>query len=312
MIGLRMHRLKDTPLEVVDRYRALGEIIRSLGVRHSSFLDVGCSGSGLNPILDRPFAGVDTDLSRPNVKTLIKIGASAERLPFQDNTFEVATSIDALDWLSPRQRFNALREMVRVSARHVVVGLPLGKGALEFDRELYAFGAKRLKIPLKKNRNWLTIHETHGLPKKQEVVAQLRRIESIRFRVREKGNLYFHIMATLTDTLFTPRISRGFSRTRRVFYGQIRSAYRQWHEILKRTEFGPSYRTFFIITKKGSRRPLLSKIDREDLYRRMACLDCRSLLEYRKQQWRCPACERRFGFSGPVPNFAEKFSDSKR
>ena len=86
-----------------------------------SYLDVG---TGRGEVLDiaatlgySPVQGVDpVDLGRPDV-----VQAIATDLPFDDDSFDVVSMFDVLEHLVEEDVIPALKELLRVASRHVVV-----------------------------------------------------------------------------------------------------------------------------------------------------------------------------------------------
>jgi hypothetical protein len=53
------------------------------------------------------------------------VQAAADRLPFADRSFELVTTCDVLEHLPDRVLYQAVRELMRVSARYILVNVPL-------------------------------------------------------------------------------------------------------------------------------------------------------------------------------------------
>ncbi len=99
----------------------------------STVLDVPCGkGRFTENILGSGLTLVDADLSMPMLERALEraqgdrrlrgaIQCSAERLPFQDSTFDLVMSIRFLFHVPRAMRVDVLREMARVSKRFVVV-----------------------------------------------------------------------------------------------------------------------------------------------------------------------------------------------
>ena len=97
-----------------------------------SVLDVGCGkGFMLHDFKELwpncTIAGVDVseyalDNSMPSVKSKLKLG-SAEKLPFDDNSFDLVISINSIHNLSIEKCKQAIREVSRVSRGHSYITL---------------------------------------------------------------------------------------------------------------------------------------------------------------------------------------------
>ena len=88
-------------------------------------------------------------------------------LPFPDQAFDVAVSIDVLEHLSPPDRSGLLAEMARVSRRAFIIGAPCQSDEVTQAEELVA--AFSLRIRGRENE-FLREHRREGLPRLQEVL----------------------------------------------------------------------------------------------------------------------------------------------
>ena len=99
-----------------------------------SLLDVGC-GEGVltqrwaNALAPRRVVGIDledpllaTEWARRTAPNLTYIAQRAERMPFADGEFDVATAIEVLEHVPDPA--HTLAEMARCAARHVLVSVP--------------------------------------------------------------------------------------------------------------------------------------------------------------------------------------------
>jgi ubiquinone/menaquinone biosynthesis C-methylase UbiE len=112
--------------QAMDRAAAEGRTIRSA-------LDIPCGTGRIHPLLsDRSVGTVGADLSfemmqvargkgagDPNVRGFVR--CDAERLPFEDRSFDAVFSIRFVFHLPDDVRRNAIREMARVSREWVIV-----------------------------------------------------------------------------------------------------------------------------------------------------------------------------------------------
>ena len=112
--------------------RNLEDLLASTEPR--SLLDVGC-GEGVltqrwaNQLAPRRVVGIDLDdpllaaeWERRQAANLTYIAQRAERLPFADGEFDVATAIEVLEHVPDPA--HTLAEMARCAARHVLVSVP--------------------------------------------------------------------------------------------------------------------------------------------------------------------------------------------
>ncbi|MDP2652656.1 MAG: class I SAM-dependent methyltransferase [Candidatus Omnitrophota bacterium] len=97
---------------------------------YESLLDVGC-GLGEGAILQRGlYAGIDNSAPRVSFasgkyREAAFVIADALRLPFGEKTFDMVMMVDASHHLLDEQIAPAVREMVRVGRKHIVLSDPV-------------------------------------------------------------------------------------------------------------------------------------------------------------------------------------------
>ncbi|MFC1653807.1 class I SAM-dependent methyltransferase [Patescibacteria group bacterium] len=104
--------------------------------RDESVLEVGSGSLGVGPYLKRSFTGVDLDFPGPNWPKMKKVKASATKLPFKDNSFDVVVNSDVLEHLPKKDRQTAINEMARVCKKKLIIGVPIGEKAHIQDKKL--------------------------------------------------------------------------------------------------------------------------------------------------------------------------------
>lgn len=136
-------------------------IIAELAGRPATLLDVGGNRGELamfmpdSVVTTVNMAGEDADLT-----------FDGETLPFADDSFEVAVSVDVLEHIPRELRARHFEEMVRVARRLVVVSCPLGSpGHIEAEGELAAWYRRTTG----NGHRFLEEHLERGLPTEEEL-----------------------------------------------------------------------------------------------------------------------------------------------
>jgi hypothetical protein len=125
-------------------------------------LDVG----GLPGRLTYPLRGVE--LVTANLEPPADVVFDGRRLPFDDNSFDAATSIDVLEHMAWNERTGHLGELLRVARRRVVLCCPVGHpGAGDADRQQAEWFARLSG----RRERFLDEHAAKGLPTQPELEA---------------------------------------------------------------------------------------------------------------------------------------------
>jgi len=155
------------------RYRAVAELIDSIGKKELAILDVG-GGAGrfLNFLQKHNAVSVD-----------LKLGVDGTKLPYEDLSFDVVTSIDALEHVLKKGRAKFIKEMVRVSRLKAILAFP-HRDATDATHFINKF-----------TKGWLQEHVDKGLPARQEVEEILNQLP-VTYKVHQ--NLDVAVWATMT------------------------------------------------------------------------------------------------------------------
>lgn len=96
-----------------------------------------------------------------NVEEPADLVVPADRLPFEDGTFESSTSLDVLEHVPPADRARFVREQLRVTRGRAVLCCPLGTPEhVAAERAVAAWHRETIG---EENR-WLVEHAANGLP----------------------------------------------------------------------------------------------------------------------------------------------------
>jgi SAM-dependent methyltransferase len=151
------------------RYAALLERHPELFDPERSVLEVGSGTQGIARYLNRPVVGVDREFAGAPNRHLRAVAGSVLNLPFGDDAFDDVVCVDTIEHLHKGDRLRALRELVRVAGKRVVISGPAGSFAASGDAA-YAEHLARTggSIPA-----WLAEHVQYGIPTLGELVDAL-------------------------------------------------------------------------------------------------------------------------------------------
>jgi ubiquinone/menaquinone biosynthesis C-methylase UbiE len=149
-------------LSSVDKIQRYSPIYKEIS-KEDTLLDVG-GGDGtifyFNKGNDITVLDInETELSKSKKLGLKTITASGSKIPFEDNSFDVVTSIASLEHVPPSERIPYLKELKRVAKKKVLIYFPTGTIGEKYDRKLLKF--RKL---LHKKDPWTEEHLTNGLP----------------------------------------------------------------------------------------------------------------------------------------------------
>lgn len=152
--------------EVAMRYLPVVDILRAEGV-DEAVTEIGSGGSGIAPYLGKRVVGVDTDFTSGHSGLLDQVPGSALSIPFKNASCPAVVSVDMLEHIPPDLRRVAVRELVRVTARLLVLVFPEGGASERQDEDLAALYARRHP----EGYRYFDEHLEYGLPRKADVAA---------------------------------------------------------------------------------------------------------------------------------------------
>ncbi len=178
--------------EVALRYLPIVESMRKTPVQGMT-LEVGINQSGLTRYLERPVVGVDRISGAVPSALVTPVVAEGQALPFRTAAFDSTVCMDTLEHVEPSQRHLFLSELMRVTARRLYIGCPMGSGAEQEDRELQAY----YRAQKGESFSYLDEHVAHGLPRLEPVLDELRALAreagtTLRLRAEPNLNLGVH------------------------------------------------------------------------------------------------------------------------
>ncbi len=156
------------------RYQPIVKVIDNLtGKSQLKIAEVGSGSLGIGPYLKKNFIGFDVAFSNSKSSFLKPIVASANKIPKRfTNQFDLVLSVDMMEHLPPSDRNLALKNMVSLTKKYLLISFPSGRQSFLVDRILNWYYQKTHQ----KKFNFLTEHLKFSLPKTEEVVVELTKI----------------------------------------------------------------------------------------------------------------------------------------
>jgi hypothetical protein len=177
-------------LDVEVRYRAVARIIKGLCLQKATILELGAGSVSVGRYLRRQVVSVDPALPQIEEPWTIRILGSGCSLPFPDRTWDLVCSIDMLEHIPEASREQALREMVRVARRAIVLAVPTGSQAFDQDCSLNEYHVQQHGV----GHRFGVEHIKFGLPNRGKVVQLLSKAANetgrkLEFKVMPNNNL---------------------------------------------------------------------------------------------------------------------------
>jgi ubiquinone/menaquinone biosynthesis C-methylase UbiE len=154
----------DTRCRNSDVASQLSRVIGS----NEKFLDAGCGENMLGALFSKSTSvGLDVSVPRGQSKKTNFVLGSIVELPFGSKSIPYITSVDVLEHLPVLARVQAVRELVRVASKGIVVACPFNGDARKIDEEFHKeLSGRRKEIP-----EWLTEHLAQPYPEIEEIVG---------------------------------------------------------------------------------------------------------------------------------------------
>jgi SAM-dependent methyltransferase len=126
-----------------------------------------------------------------------QVKGSADALPFKDNAFDLAVSIDVLEHIAPDKRTDILDEITRVSKHGMILTFPYDSDPVRNAEEKIRTAYKRL---FKKEHPWLSEHKQFPLPSLQKILAHLDK-KGGQIAALNVGSLHHWVYLQLMDLI---------------------------------------------------------------------------------------------------------------
>ena len=156
-----------------DRYTRYSPVIKYLkdtyGSGNLSILEVGSGDYSLS--LYDGYVVDGLDLTKPaNVCAVRKFyNESILETTLKSDTYDIVVCVDTLEHILSDLRVNALRKMLSICKKELILVYPSGQNAIDSDFELYEF----YKRHIGKNHRWFMEHKELGVPTENDLEKYL-------------------------------------------------------------------------------------------------------------------------------------------
>lgn len=146
----------------------VASVLKLLSPEGKTILDAGSGENGLaNFIKWADIIGTDITPSVPQNNGHKFLCADITSLPFADNSFPIAASVDVLEHLPVSIRDKAIAELIRVAQKALVLAFPFGQLAREVDENFQ----KDLIKSKKSSPEWLDEHLLNPYPSIEDILS---------------------------------------------------------------------------------------------------------------------------------------------
>lgn len=161
-------------LDIIQRYAPVADEIRRFPPPDKRIVEVGGTGEGIGWYLpDFEIIDCDIDFVEKILANVKPIKVSGVKLPFPDDYVEVVVSVDMLEHLpSAKKQALAIREMLRVAKKKVILGIPCGEASFKTVKKFASMFYK--KHPGQKYQ-YLEEHLNYGHPEKEEIIKMIKK-----------------------------------------------------------------------------------------------------------------------------------------
>jgi SAM-dependent methyltransferase len=176
------------------RYATILERYPELFHPERRILEVGSGNEGLARYVTRDVVGVDRVFAGSVNRHLAPVRGSVLGLPFADGGFDDVLCVDTLEHLPRGDRLRAVRELLRVARKRVIISGPAGAYAAWGDMAfLHEMSQRRGSTP-----GWLQEHVQHGIPSLPELLELLVATERV-FTVQANEGVIQHYSGLFAD-----------------------------------------------------------------------------------------------------------------
>jgi ubiquinone/menaquinone biosynthesis C-methylase UbiE len=154
----------ENSLDTDLKYKPVATFLKKKLRENPKILEVGSGTAGITRYLNFPITGVDINFEKSS-KLVNQVKIKGVKLPFKDNSFDYVISVDMIEHLPHCERKKAIKEMVRVATKGLILTVPCEVKAQDQDKQLFDYYLKNYR----KEEKMLKEHLNYGLPKTMEI-----------------------------------------------------------------------------------------------------------------------------------------------
>jgi hypothetical protein len=192
-----------------SRYYPVIKYLRSkYGASQINILEVGCGDYSMGLYDGYKVDGLDIRPTENLVFLNDFIQGSITDSKIPSSSYDIVVCVDVLEHIPPKSRGTAIKEMLRLARKEVILVYPEGAEALENDKLLY----KHYRARISSRHIWFQEHLDFGLPEDEEVsnaVKEFSRVNQVKVKAyfEKLNNLKKH---TLYSKFLMSKIYRWF------------------------------------------------------------------------------------------------------
>ena len=226
------------------RYASILKVLEKSGYRDGShrIVEIGAGISGISPYIKGRFIGCDLSFPGKPPESMTAVRCSVFELPFPDRSVDFVVSSDMMEHIPPKMRKKAIKEMLRVASRCLIMGFPEGKKARECDARI----CTSLRKSNKKVPGWLVEHmDAKNVFPTAEEIGKILSGMKVKYRAYPNESLLVHAAGVRLENNAAFRKLEWW--TRKVPAGRL------WSPLLPLTSIGPTYRQIFAVHRGDGR-----------------------------------------------------------
>jgi len=128
------NKFRNKSLDIDMRYIPIVKYIKKNFDEPYTILEVGSGSLGITPYIKKKITGLDIKFEKINSRYLKKVKGTATDIPFKNSSFDIVINVDTLEHLNKKERYEAVKEMSRVSKDKIIIAVPCGKKSEILDR----------------------------------------------------------------------------------------------------------------------------------------------------------------------------------